>query len=115
MLSLKIVWSLVQLKIMSYLTICFICEVVFMIFLFGYYKQCVSWWQNVSPAKLVSLLKERRTAWMNFNFTSHSTAFARAGCFAYPGLESHHSIDDPAVIGYSNYEDEVGFMILYAL
>lgn len=63
----------------------------------------------------MSLLKEPRPAWMNFNFTSHSTAFARAGCFAYPGLPSLNSMDDPVVLGYSNYEDEVGFLILYSL
>ncbi|KAL8533111.1 hypothetical protein ACS0TY_009383 [Phlomoides rotata] len=63
--------------------------------------------QNVSPAKLVSLLKERRTAWLDFDFASHSTAFTKAGCFAYPGLKSHHHyMSDPVVLGYSDYEDE---------
>lgn len=64
-------------------------------------------WQNVFPSSLVRLLKERRSNWMNFNFTSHSVAFSRAACFALPGLGTHNLSETAVPLGHTYHEDEV--------
>ncbi|KAH6801686.1 hypothetical protein C2S51_033132 [Perilla frutescens var. frutescens] len=62
--------------------------------------------QNVSPASMVRLLKERKSNWINFNFTSHSIAFSRAACFTYPGLNTHNLSETAVLLGHTNHEDE---------
>lgn len=79
------------------------------IFLNSSAQLIISWclWQNVSPASLVKLLKERRSNWMNFNFTSHPIAFSKAACFTYPGLSTHNLSETAVFLGHTNHEDEV--------
>ncbi|KAI3470468.1 hypothetical protein Pfo_027131 [Paulownia fortunei] len=81
---------------------------------FGVYANCDSvicvkasfLLQNVFPASMVKLLKERRSAWMDFNFADHSVAFSRAACFAYPGLNTHQLSETAVLLGHTNHEDE---------
>ncbi|KAL1542441.1 homeobox-leucine zipper protein HOX9-like [Salvia divinorum] len=63
--------------------------------------------QNVVPANMLRLLKERRSNWMNFNFTSHSVAFSKAACFAFPGLGTHNLSETAVLLGHTNHEDEI--------
>ncbi|XP_057784620.1 homeobox-leucine zipper protein REVOLUTA-like isoform X2 [Salvia miltiorrhiza] len=63
--------------------------------------------QNVFPASMVRLLKERRSNWMNFDFTSHSVAFSRAACFAFPGVGTHNLSETAVLLGHTNHEDEI--------
>lgn len=71
--------------------------------------------QNVFPASMVRLLKERRSSWMNFNFTSHAVAFSRAACFSFPGLSTHNLSETSVLLGHTNHEDEVFFFLPYFL
>ncbi|XP_042017942.1 homeobox-leucine zipper protein HOX9-like [Salvia splendens] len=63
--------------------------------------------QNVFPASMLRLLKERRSSWMNFNFTSHSVAFSKAASFALPGLGTHNLSETTVLLGHTNHEDEI--------
>ncbi|XP_011084331.1 homeobox-leucine zipper protein REVOLUTA-like isoform X2 [Sesamum indicum] len=62
--------------------------------------------QNVIPASLVRLLKEHRSAWMDFNFADHSVAFSKAACYAYPGPTIHNLSGTPVMLGHTNHDDE---------
>ncbi|XP_042011431.1 homeobox-leucine zipper protein HOX9-like isoform X1 [Salvia splendens] len=63
--------------------------------------------QNVFPASMLRLLKERRSSWMNFNFTCHPVAFSKAAGFALPGLGTHNLSETTVLLGQTNHEDEV--------
>ncbi|KAL9165396.1 hypothetical protein ABFS82_06G168400 [Erythranthe guttata] len=61
---------------------------------------------NIVPASMVQLLKERRSAWMDFDFSDHSVAFTKAACFSYPGHNTHNLSGAPVLLGHNNHEDE---------
>ncbi|KAG8390798.1 hypothetical protein BUALT_Bualt01G0121000 [Buddleja alternifolia] len=61
--------------------------------------------QNVFPGSLVSLLKERRSAWMNFDFADHSVA--SGACYGYPGFNTHNLSENTVLLGHTNLDDEV--------
>ncbi|KAI3458978.1 hypothetical protein Pfo_015641 [Paulownia fortunei] len=63
--------------------------------------------ENVLPARLVMLLKERRSSWMDFNFTEHSAVFSRAACSAFPGSNTHNLSETAVLLGHTNSEGEI--------
>ncbi|XP_051116127.1 homeobox-leucine zipper protein REVOLUTA-like [Andrographis paniculata] len=62
--------------------------------------------QNVDPVSMVKALKERRSAWMDFNFSDHTLAFSKAACFAYPGPNLRHFAETSALLGHADCENE---------
>ncbi|XP_075494855.1 homeobox-leucine zipper protein HOX9-like [Primulina tabacum] len=63
--------------------------------------------QNVFPAKLVGLLKDHRSTWMDFNFDDKPKATIKAPYFAFPGVTTHNLSDNAVLLGHTNHEDEV--------
>ncbi|KAK4482064.1 hypothetical protein RD792_011586 [Penstemon davidsonii] len=63
--------------------------------------------QNVSPARLVKLLGERRADWLSFNVGDGSPGVSQATGFAYPGSDTHKLSDSPVLLGNTNYDDEI--------
>ncbi|XP_073131135.1 homeobox-leucine zipper protein REVOLUTA-like isoform X2 [Henckelia pumila] len=63
--------------------------------------------QNISTAKLVGLLKDHRSTWMDFNFDGKPKAIIKAPYFGYPGVNTHDFSDKAVLLGHTNHEDEV--------
>ncbi|XP_011076981.1 homeobox-leucine zipper protein REVOLUTA-like isoform X2 [Sesamum indicum] len=62
---------------------------------------------QVLPAKLMMLLKERRSCWMNINLADHSAVFLGPACFAFPGSRTYNLSGTGVLLGHTNYEDEI--------
>ncbi|KAL2525840.1 Homeobox-leucine zipper protein REVOLUTA [Abeliophyllum distichum] len=63
--------------------------------------------QSVSPAKLVRLLRESRSDWMNFNFDDHSVAFLKSASFVFPGSHTHDLSENAVLLGHTINENEI--------
>ncbi|KAL0402243.1 UNVERIFIED_CONTAM: Homeobox-leucine zipper protein REVOLUTA [Sesamum latifolium] len=63
--------------------------------------------QKVLPARLMMLLKERRSCWMNINLADHTAAFLGPACFAFPGSTTYNLSETGVLLGHTNYEDEI--------
>ncbi|KAL0298698.1 UNVERIFIED_CONTAM: Homeobox-leucine zipper protein REVOLUTA [Sesamum radiatum] len=63
--------------------------------------------QKVLPARLMMLLKERRSCWMNINLADHTAVFLGPACFAFPGSSTYNLSETSVLLGHTNYEDEI--------
>ncbi|KAL3650019.1 hypothetical protein CASFOL_006422 [Castilleja foliolosa] len=81
---------------------------------FGAYSNCDSilcvkssiLLQNVCRVGLLKLIKERRSAWMGFNFQKYMVA-SRPTSLSFPGLDISHISEFPVLLGYTNHDDGV--------
>ncbi|KZV14626.1 homeobox-leucine zipper protein REVOLUTA [Dorcoceras hygrometricum] len=63
--------------------------------------------QNIFPAKLVGLLKDHRSTWMDFNFDDKLEEIIRAPYFAFPGVNTHNLLDKAVPLGHTHQGEEV--------
>ncbi|KAK4430906.1 Homeobox-leucine zipper protein REVOLUTA [Sesamum alatum] len=63
--------------------------------------------QKVLASRLMMLLKERRSCWMNINLADHTSVVLGPVGFAFPGSNTHNLSETGVLLGHTNYEDEI--------